>query len=194
MESRNFVLNEELFEQKAKVYQTRPVRAMKYEKGMETGFVVRFSNLPNKSENINRNEGMKFFDTEAEAWDYINTNPDQYINVNGNLVQVEVIYDRPMPVLHRKVNSPDERIGCVNCFEGQYAFVSNETEQYDFFYLDDECCDKPVWIILDADGNIRVWEQDFLDCASSTFFGEPDDFVYERSMVSGKEEYIKVAV
>ena len=193
MESRDFILNN-VFEQNAKVYQTRPVRAVKYQPGMETGFVVRFSNIPNKSEDLNRNEGMKFFDTEAEAWDYINSNPEQYINVDGKLVQVEVKYDKPMPVLHRKVSSPEERIGGVNCFEGKYAFVSNETEQYDFFYLADECCGNAVWIIQDADGNIRVWEQDFLDCCSNTFFGEPDDFVYERSMVSGKEEYIKVAV
>ena len=62
----NFILNE-LFEQKAKVYQTRPVRAMKYEKGMETGFVVHFSNIPKKREDINMHEGMKFFDTETEA-------------------------------------------------------------------------------------------------------------------------------
>lgn len=193
MESNAFVLND-IFEKKAKVYQSRPVRAMKYEKGMETGFVVRFSNLPNKEEELNRNEGMKFFDTESEAWDYINSNPDQYINVDGELVQVEVIYDKPQPILHRKVDSPDERIGCVNCFEGQYAFISNETEQYDFFYLDDENCDIDVWIIQDADGNIRVWERDFLDCCSTTFLGNPEDFVYEKCVVSGKEEYIKVAV
>ena len=193
MERNAFVLND-IFEEKAKVYQSRPVRAMKYEKGMETGFVVRFSNLPNKEEELNRNEGMKFFDTESEAWDYINSNPDQYINVDGELVQVEVIYDKPQPILHRKVDSPDERIGCVNCFEGQYAFISNETEQYDFFYLDDENCDIDVWIIQDADGNIRVWERDFLDCCSTTFLGNPEDFVYEKCVVSGKEEYIKVAV
>ena len=193
MESNAFVLND-IFEEKAKVYQSRPIRAMKYEKGMETGFVVRFSNLPNKEEELNRNEGMKFFDTESEAWDYINSNPDQYINVDGELVQVEVIYDKPQPILHRKVDSPDERIGCVNCFEGQYAFISNETEQYDFFYLDDENCDIDVWIIQDADGNIRVWERDFLDCCSTTFLGNPEDFVYEKCVVSGKEEYIKVAV
>lgn len=193
MESNAFVLND-IFEKKAKVYQSRPVRAMKYEKGMETGFVVRFSNLPNKEEELNRNEGMKFFDTESEAWDYINSNPDQYINVDGELVQVEVIYDKPQPILHRKVDSPDERIGCVNCFEGQYAFISNETEQYDFFYLDDENCEIDVWIIQDADGNIRVWERDFLDCCSTTFLGNPEDFVYEKCVVSGKEEYIKVAV
>lgn len=193
MKNNAFVLND-IFEKKAKIYQSRPVRAMKYEKGMETGFVVRFSNLPNKEEELNRNEGMKFFDTESEAWDYINSNPDQYISVDGELVQVEVIYDKPQPILHRKVNSPDERIGCVNCFEGQYAFVSNETEQYDFFYLDDENCDIDVWIIQDADGNIRVWERDFLDCCSTTFLGNPEDFVYEKCVVSGKEEYIKVAV
>ena len=38
MDNREFVLNEELFEQKAKVYQSRPLRAMKYQSGMENGW------------------------------------------------------------------------------------------------------------------------------------------------------------
>lgn len=193
MESHEFMLNS-IFEQNAKVYQTRPLRAMKYQPGMETGWLVRFGNIAKVREDINRNEGMKFFDTEAEAWDYINSNPPQHIRIDGKLVEVDVEYDKPQPVLHRRVNNPEDRIGYIGCHEGQYAFVSNESEQYDFFFLDEEYCDNDVWIIQDADGNVRVWQQDFLDCCSSTFFGEPDDFVYERSMVSGKEEYIKVAV
>ena len=70
----NFILNE-IFEQKAKVYQTRPVRAMVYEKGMETGFVVYFTNAESKNIKAYTHEGMKFFDTESDAWDYINSNP-----------------------------------------------------------------------------------------------------------------------
>lgn len=189
MESRNFVLNEELFEQKAKVYQTRPVRAMKYEKGMETGFVVAFTNIPTKERKINMHEGMKFFDTETEAWDYINSNPEQYINVKGKLVQVDVEYEAPLPVLHRKVNNPDERVGFRGCYEGKHAFVSNESEQYDFFYLDSNYCDNPTWIIQDMDGNIRTWDVDFPECCGETFFGKEDDLIYEKV---SEYTYIKV--
>ena len=183
----NFILNE-LFEQKAKVYQTRPVRAMKYEKGMETGFVVHFSNIPKKSEDINMHEGMKFFDTETEAREYINSSPEQYINVDGELVQVDVEYEAPLPVLHRKVNNPDERVGFRYCHEGKYAFVSNESEQYDFFYLDSNYCDKPTWIIQDMDGNIRTWDVDFPSCCGETFFGKEDEFIYEKV---SEDKYIK---
>ncbi len=185
-----FTLNE-IFEQNAKVYQTRPVRATRYQKGMETGYVVIFTNVITDIRKVSMHEGKKFFDTEAEAWDYINSNPDQYINVDGELVKVEVEYMTPMPILHRKVNNPDERVGFISCCEGKYAFVSNESEQYDFYFLDSDTTDKPTWIIQDADGNVRVWEQGFLDYCGSTFFGEPEDFVYEKV---AEDKYVKATV
>ena len=43
MDSREFQLNK-VFDQNAKVYQTKPVRATKYKPGMETGFAVYFCN------------------------------------------------------------------------------------------------------------------------------------------------------
>lgn len=186
----NFILNE-IFEQKAKVYQTRPVKAMKYEKGMETGFVVYFANIAMKNIKASKHEGLKFFDTEAEAWNYINSNPKQYINVDGELVQMNVEYEAPLPVLHRKVNSPDERIGYVGCHEGKYAFVSNESEQYDFFYLGSNTCDNPTWIIQDMDGNIRTWDIDFPDCCGETFFGKEDSLIYEKI---AENEYVPVVM
>lgn len=188
-----FILND-IFEQNAKVYQTRPLRAIKYQKGMETGFVVHFTNIATENIKAYMYEAMKFFDTEAEAWDYINSNPDQHIDVDGQLVQVDVEYEAPLPILHRKVNSPDERVGYIGCHEGKYAFVSDESEQYDFYYLDSNYCDKPTWIIQDMDGNIRIWSEDLLDCCGESFFGKDDDIVYEKRVVSGKEEYIKVEV
>ena len=193
MENRDFILND-IFEQKAKVYQTKPVRAMKYEKGMETGFVVYFTNIATENIKAYTYEAMKFFDTEAEAKEYIKTNPDQHIKMDGTLVQVDVKYEKPLPILHRKVNNPDERVGYIGCHEGKYTFVSDESQQYDFFYLDSNYYDKPIWIIQDMDGNIRVWSQDLLDCCGESFFGKDEDIVYEKCVVSGKEEYIKVEV
>lgn len=179
MENRDFVLNE-IFEQKAKVYQTRPVRAMVYEKGMETGYVVYFANQLNAGSRV-LHEGMKFFDTESEAWDYINSNPKQYINKDNELVEIkDIIYEAPLPVLHRKVNNPDERVGYKGCNEGKYAFVSNESELYDFFYLDSNYCDNPTWIIQDIDGNVRTWDVDYPECCGETFFGKEDDLIYEK--------------
>lgn len=193
MKSQKFILNH-LFDENAKVYQTKPIMAMKYQPGIETGWVVYFSNIPTVTRGVNAHEGFKFFDTEADAWEYINADNKQYINENGSLIQVDVEYEAPLPVLHRRINNPDERVGYVGCHEGQYAFVSNESEQYDFFYLDSDTCNNPIWIIQDSDGNIRTWEQGLLDCCSETFFGNPETFVCERSMEAGKEEYLKVAV
>ena len=39
MDSQRFILND-LFERNAKVYQSKPVRATKYQHGMETWFAV----------------------------------------------------------------------------------------------------------------------------------------------------------
>ena len=177
----NFILNE-LFEQKAKVYQTRPVRAMKYQEGMENGWMLYMSNKSNIY------AGIKFFDTKEEAMRYVEANNPEYININGKLIEDTVQYDFIKPVMYRKYIEGEKRLGVDMGIKG-FTFVSDESEIYDFYILEEN-----TWIILDAEGNIRVWEQDFLDFGSSTFFGEPEEFVYERSMVSGKEEYIKATV
>lgn len=193
MKSQNFILND-MFQKNAKIYQTKPIKAMRYQPGMETGWLVYFSNVPTVEKIVNSHEGMKFFDTEADAWEYINADNKQYINENGTLIQIDVVYEAPMPILHRKINNPDERVGYVGCHEGKYAFVSNESEQYDFFFLDNNTCDKPTWIIQESDGSIRTWDVDFPECCGETFFGKEDEFIYEKCMVSGREEYLKVTV
>lgn len=187
MENRNFALNE-IFEQNAKIYQTRPVKAMRYQSGMENGWMLYISNKPYKPNDIPTHAGVKFFDTKEDAMRYVEANKPEYMNINGELVASEVEYDLLRPVMYRKLAEGEERLG-VDFALGEYVFISDEQRFYDFYILEDS-----TWIILDADGNIRVWEQDFLDCAGNSFFGNPEDFVYERNMESGKEEYIKVAV
>lgn len=191
MNSENFKLNN-VFQKNAKVYQTRPVIAAKYKPGMETGFAVYMTNQIVNGLRAAQHEGFKFFDTEQEAWDYINADYKQYAEENGVLIEIPVEYDPPMPVLHRKETDPDKKVGFQNCFEGKYALKSNETEMYDFFILDYHHTTPDAWIIQDADGRIRVWDTDSLECYGETFFGKEDDLVYEK--VEGKEEYIKVAV
>ena len=191
MNSEYFNLNN-VFQKNAKVYQSRPVLATKYKPGMETGFAVYMTNQIVKGLRAAQHEGFKFFDTEQEAWDYINADYKQYAEENGVLIEIPVEYDPPMPVLHRKETDPDKKVGFQNCFEGKYALKSNETEMYDFFILDYHHTTPDVWIIQDADGRIRVWDTDSLECYGETFFGKEDDLIYEK--VEGKEEYIKVAV
>lgn len=69
MDTNDFILND-IFKENAKVYQTKPVRATKYQPGMETGWVVYMSNKQTKDIENQSYEGMKFFDTEQEAWEY----------------------------------------------------------------------------------------------------------------------------
>lgn len=186
MDNNNFILND-VFKSNAKEYQTRPVIATKYKRGMETGFMVYFANIPCR-DGIRLHEGMKFFNTEAEAWDYIKENNKQYAEVNGKLVEFEVKYDEPVPVLHRKEKDETKKIGLRNIIEYGYYFNSNETWQYDFFILSDD--EKNVsWIIQDMEGNIRVWYRDY-DCEN--FFGAHNDIVYEKTDEKGN--YIKITV
>lgn len=180
MNKEDFVLND-IFEQNAKVYQTKPVRAMKYQSGMENGWMLYISDKSNTY------AGVKFFDTEEDAMRYIEVNEPQYIMLNGELVECEVDYDLLRPVIYHKLVDGEHRTGIDFGIKG-HTFVSDESAMYDFFILEDT-----TWIIQDIDGSIRVWDADCMDCGD-TFFGSPDEFVYEKCMVSGKEEYIKAAV
>ena len=190
MNSENFNLNN-VFQKNAKVYQCRRVLATKYKPGMETGFAVYMTNQIVNGLRAAQHEGFKFFDTEQEAWDYINADYKQYAEENGVLIEIPVEYDPPMPVLHRKETDPDKKVGFQNCFEGEYAFVSNETEQYDFFILDYHHTTPDVWIIQDADGSVRVWDTDFPGNCNELFFGKEDSYICEKV---GEDKYIEVAI
>ena len=74
MENRDFVLNEKLFDQNAKVYQSRPLRAMKYQEGMENGWMLYMSNKPFNNTEANSCDGVKFFDTKEDAMKYVEAN------------------------------------------------------------------------------------------------------------------------
>lgn len=185
-----FVLND-IFKKNAKVYQTKPVLATKYKPGMETGFAVYMTNRIVNGLSAGQHEGMVFFDTEQEAWDYIYANNKQYAEENGVLVEVPVEYDPPMPVLHRKETNPSKKVGFQNCLEGKYALKSNETEMYDFFILDCDHTTPDTWIILDADGHVRVWDTDSPWSSNELFFGNEDSYICEKV---GEDQYVSVAV
>ena len=190
MVTNEFQLNN-LFEENAKIYQTKPVRATKYQPGMETGWVVYMVNQIVNGLRADQHEGMVFFDTEKEAWDYINADHKQYAEENGVLMEIPVIYDSPIPVLHRKETDSKKKVGFVNFIECEYAFISDETEMYDFFILGCDHDTPDTWIIQDADGGIRVWDEDSPECNNELFFGKEDRYVCEKV---DDNTYIEVAV
>ena len=179
MDIHNFQLGS-VFHQNAKEYITRPVKAAKYQSGMENSWMVYFSNMINNGSAAITYEGVRFFPTESEAWDYINANEEQLVKENGKLISVKVTYDPPKPVLCRKDADAINKDGLHFCF-GEKAFASDESCDYEFYILECGC-----WIIQDM-GNIRVWYPD----SEETFFGKENDIVYEKA---GNDEYIKVAV
>lgn len=181
MNIHNFQLSS-IFYDNAKEYQTRPVMAAKYQPGMENGWMVYFTNVTTKERGMMMHEGVKFFPTESDAWKFINTDEKQYVKANGELVNVEVTYDPPKPVLCRKDDDAINKDGMHFCF-GEKAFVSDESCDYEFFIMECDC-----WIIREVDGNIRVWYPD----SEETFFGKDKEIVFER--VAEREEYIKIAV
>ena len=191
METQNYFVLNDAFKKNAKVYQTKPVLATKYKPGMETGFAVYICNQTTKEFRASQHEAMVFFDTEQEAWDYINANNPQYAEVDGVLVEVPVEYDAPVPVLHRRETNPDNKVGLQFCFEGKFALKSNETEQYDFFILDYHHTTPDTWIIQDADGSVRVWDEDYPECCNELFFGKTDNYICEKV---ADDTYIEVAI
>lgn len=152
MNIHNFALND-TFKSHSKEYQPKPIRAAQYKPGMENGFMVYFSNSNNKRRRI-IHEGVRFFPTVDKAREFINTNKRQYVRGHDKLEAITVEYDPPMPVLYRKDSDAINKDGIHFCF-GKNAFVSDQSNDYEFFVLGDRC-----WIIQDADGRIRVWEPD----------------------------------
>ena len=179
MDSNKFQLNK-LFEENAKVYQSKPVRATKYQPGMETGFAVYMTNQIVDGLRADQHEGIVFFDTEQEAWDYINADNPQYAEVNGVVTEIPVEYNVPWAVLHRQETDPEKKVGVNYCFQGKYALKSNETEMYDFFILGENHNKPDKWIIQDADGGIRVWDKDSPECYNELFFGKTDNYIFEK--------------
>ena len=191
METQNYFVLNDAFKKNAKVYQTKPVLATKYKPGMETGWVVYICNQTTKEFRASQHEAMVFFDTKQEAWNYIHANNPQYAEVDGVLVEVPVVYDAPVPVLHRRETNPDKKVGLQFCFEGKYALKSNETEQYDFFILECNHSTPDTWIIQDSDGSIRVWDEDSPESCNELFFGKEDSYICEKV---ADDTYIEVAI
>ena len=186
MNTQNFKLNE-IFSLNAKEYTTRPVRAMKYQPGIENGWMVYYSNKEIKDKEAMMHEGISFFPTETEAWEFINSNDTQRVRENGSIIELEVIYDMPLPVLYREEPDKEKNKGVSFQF-GDKAFISDESEKYEFYILDSNWCDCDIWIIQDMDGNIRVWDHTMMD---ELFFGKEVECVYEKT---DKGEYLQVAV
>lgn len=180
MNIHNFKLSN-IFHDNVREYTTRPVKAAKYQPGMENSWMVYYSNMKTKKKESVMYEGVRFFSSESEAWEFINRSEKQCVIENGELVSVDVEYDIPKPVLCRKdadaINKEGIHFGC----EGQ-AFVSDESCDYEFYILESDC-----WIIQDL-GSIRVWYPD----SEETFFGKDKEIVYEKAI--DQETYIPVAV
>ena len=187
MDTHNFQLNN-IFQQNAKEYVTRPVKAMKYQPGLgiENGFCVHYSSAETFTREYMMYEGIRFFPSEADAWEFINRSEKQYVKVNGILTEIEAVYDNPEPVLYRKDANAEELDGIHFCF-GKHAFISDESEDYEFYILDSNC-ENDVWIIQDMlSGNIRVWD----NASDELFFGKKSEYVFEKN---DKGEYRQAAM
>ena len=188
MNIHNFELSS-IFQQNAKEYDTRPVRAMKYQPGLgiENGWMVYFEGNPS-NEGKSSHFGVKFFPTKDNAQSFIDADEKQYAMENGVRVGMKVKCDEPLPVLYREEPDIEKNEGVLFQF-GDKAFISDESEKYEFYILDSNWCDCDTWIIQDMDGNIRVWDRTMMD--ELFFFGREAECVYEKT---DKGEYLQVAV
>ena len=174
MDDHNFILNN-IFKSNAKEYQTKPVRAAKYQPGMENSFAVCFSNFSD--------EGFRFFDDLESAMHFYSEKPLQKRYVNGKVESVKCYYYEPAPVLLRKKTDAEIKYEESEGFVSQSSFCSNEIDDYEVYFLYDNS-----WIIQELDGSIRVWYPD----SEETFFGMNKDIVYEKT--ARPDKYIKAVI
>lgn len=177
-----------VFQQNARLYTTRPVMAMKYQPGLglENGWMVYFEGNPS-NKGKSSHFGVKFFPTKDGAQSFIDLDEKQYAMESGVLIGMKVKYDEPMPVLYREESDVEKNKGILYDFEDK-AFISDESEKYEFYILDSSWCNCDTWIIQDMDGNVRVWDRTMMD---KLFFGKEAECVYEKH---ANGEYIKVTV
>lgn len=174
MNAQKFILNA-VFEGNAKEYQTRPVRAAKYQPGMENSFAVCFSNFSD--------EGFRFFDDLEPAMRFYIEKPAQKKYVNGKIEVVKCYYYDPVPVLLRKKTDEERKYEESEGFVTQSSFCDNEIDDYEVYFLYDNS-----WIIQESDGTVRVWSPD----SEETFFGMNKDIVYEKT--ARPDKYIKAVI
>lgn len=186
MDVHNFQLSS-IFHENAREYVTRPVRAAKYQPGMENSWMVYFEGKSSNGENSESYFGIKFFPTKEKAQSFINAHEKQYAMEDGVLVGMEVKCDVPLPVLCREEPNIENNNGVLFRF-GDKAFISDESEKYEFYILDSYWCDSDTWIIQDMiNGNIRVWDR----TSEELFFGKESECVFEKN---DQGEYMQVAV
>ena len=120
MDIHNFQLND-IFQQNAKEYCTRPVKSMKYQPGLgiENFWMVYFEGSPS-NKGKSSYFGVKFFPTKEIAQSFIDADEKQYAMENGVCIGMKVKCDEPLPVLCRE--EPD--------------IEKNESEKYEFYILD----------------------------------------------------------
>ncbi len=182
MNIHNFQLSN-VFRENAKEYFARPVMAAKYQPGMENGWMVYFESKPDNGKYY----GIRFFPTKKEANTFIRHNEKQYAKEHNELIEIDVEYDSPLPVLCRKDSNMEKLDGIDFCF-GDKAFVSDESKNYEFYILDSNYCDSDTWIIQDMmNGNIRVWD----NTSDELFFGKESEYIFEKI---DKEKYRQVTV
>lgn len=186
MDVHNFKLND-MFHQNAKEYVTRLVKAMKYQPGLgiENSWMVYFEGSPS-NKGKSSHFGVKFFSTKDNAQSFIDADEKQYAMENGVRVGMKVKCDDPVPVLCREEPDIEKNEGVLFQF-GDKAFISDESEKYEFYILHNNC-DNDVWIIQDMiSGNIRVWD----NTSDELFFGKESEYVFEKD---DKGEYRKITV
>ena len=94
--------------------------------------------------------------------------------------------DEPLRILYREEPDIEKNEGVLFQF-GDKAFISDESEKYEFYILDRNWCDCDTWIIQDMDGNIRVWDS----TSEELFCGKESEYVFEKT---DRGEYRQIAV
>lgn len=174
MSQENFKLNEK-WKENSRTYQSKRIEACQYQKGMETGFKVYYFNKLNS-----KNQGIKVFVTEEEAWNFIRQDAPQYIVILGKKIEIRTIdYHPPAPILHYPLSDSATRNGTDFDIEEEQAFLSDESKMYDILELMED-----IWIIRDDNGKVYTW-QERID--NSTIFGERSDSLTRISKERKKE-------
>lgn len=157
----------ELFDKEALIYRSREkIKAVKYQKGMENGYILRFY-----KGNCTMLSGAIICSTLEQAEEESKKTTREKVCIGAENQHIPVIYDKPVPIMitHKYTDEEIEQLSDIG-YLSFTPFLDDNENNYVFSEITEESC----WIV-----------ENLLHGGIST---EPEEFMQDYELLENKED------